>query len=260
MAKILYSFRAISSACAIIFLLAACSTTQRNEPAPSTVSEAIEPSLRQAAREAEASYDYRSAVQHYRALLERHPDDPRLALALARNLRFSGASQAAIDLLAGMAERERSALVLAELGKTYLAADRLGLAMRTLEEARTKAPKNWDIVSALGVAFDYQEQWDKAEAAYLAALTLSPDNPVVLNNLGLSRAQAGNLDGAIEALRQANEQPGAKAQVRQNFALLLALKGDAAAAERVARKDLPPDQSRSNGLYYRSLAMAAKGY
>lgn len=260
MSKILNSFRIVLSASAVAILLSACGTTQNSAPTVTGLSAAIEPSLRQAAREAEASYDYRSAVQHYRALRDRHPDDQRLALALARNLRFSGASQTAIELLNSLAGTERPALVLAELGKAYLAADRLGLALRTLEEAKAKAPKNWEIVSALGVAHDYQEQWDKAQAAYLTALALDPDNPVVLNNLGLSRAQSGDLDGALDALRQANEQPAAKAQVRQNYALLLALKGDVAAAERLARKDLTAEQAKGNGLFYRQLAMGLRGY
>ncbi|MBF0325443.1 MAG: tetratricopeptide repeat protein [Alphaproteobacteria bacterium] len=260
MSKILYSFRAVLSASALAIILSGCGTTQTSTPTISGLSEAVEPSLRQAAREAEASYDYRSAVQHYRALLDRHPDDQRLALSLARNLRFSGASQGAIDLLNSLAGSERSALVLAELGKAYLAADRLGLALRTLQEAQAKAPKNWEIVSALGVAYDYQEQWDKAQAAYLTALAINPDNPVVLNNLGLSRAQSGDLDGALDALRQANEQPAAKAQVRQNYALLLALKGDVTAAERMARKDLTAEQAKGNGQFYRQLAMGLRGY
>ena len=62
----------------------------------------------------------------------------------------------------------------------------------------------------------------------------------------------------IQWYARAADLPAATAQVRQNLALLLALKGDGAEAERLARRDLPPEQARTNGETLRALATAAR--
>lgn len=223
------------------------------------VARAVEPSLRTAAATAEANSDWRGAAQHWGTLHQRRPADPEVTLAYARALRQSGQPQQAADLIQGQLEpAKRPAKLLAELGKDYLAAERLGLATKALEEAVAKAPGDWENHSALGVVFDTQRRHDDAQAAFARALALAPDNPVVMNNLALSQAQAGRLDDAIATLRQALEHPAAGMQLRQNLALLLALKGDAAAAERAAAKDLPPEMSRANTQLFRALAEAAR--
>jgi Flp pilus assembly protein TadD len=147
--------------------------------------------------------------------------------------------------------------LLTELGKAYLAGDRLGLAVRTLSEAAALSPNDWQVLSALGVTEDYQGHYAQAQAAYAKALAVSPDNPVILNNLGLSQAQSGQLAQARATLERAADQPKANSQVRQNLALIRALSGDMSGAERLNRQDLPPDAVRANGAFYRSFNGAA---
>jgi len=219
----------------------------------------VESTALSAATAAEAVSDYRSAASNWEILTRQHPDDPALALKLARALRYSGQVQPSIDVAAGFLERHGpTPALLAELGKDYLAGDRLGLAVRTLRLAAEAAPADWEPLSALGVALDYQHNYPEAQQVYARALALSPDNPVLLNNLGLSEAEAGNLKKAAATLAKAVDQPKATAQVRQNLALIKALSGDTEAAERLARQDLPPEAVRSNGVYYRSLADAVR--
>lgn len=218
----------------------------------------VDPGLRNAAAAAEASFDYQTAASHYATLYERTPDDDALALAYARALRYSGGHATAIAILDDhIARTGAKPALMAELGKANLAADRSGLAVRYLRQAIEGAPGDWELHSALGVAYDYQGRPAEAQTEFKAALELSPDNPVVLNNLALSLAQAGDLEGAVKTLRHAVEQPRASAQVRQNLALLLALDGDPKAAERLARQDLPPDILRENAAYYRILSKPA---
>jgi Flp pilus assembly protein TadD len=243
----------------IPLLLAGCAGATMETAGDDVIARAVEPSLRTAAASAEANNDWKGAAQHWGTLHQRHPEDSSISLSLARAWRYGGQEQQAADLIQGeLARTGRSLGLLTELGKDYLAAERLGLALKTLEEARTKAPDNWDIHSAMGVALDASGRYGEAQAAYGRALELSPENPVVLNNLALSQAQSGQLDMAVETLRRANEHPGAGTQLRQNLALLLALKGDAPAAERLAAKDLPPDMVRTNAGIYRSLAGSAR--
>ena len=222
---------------------------------PAATAANVEPALRQAAMMAERNAGYGEAAQHYAALHSKYPEDKAITLALARNLRFAGNPQQAIAVInSTTAGQSPDALMLLELGKDYLAADQLNLAKPTLERAKTAAPLNWEVLSSLGVVYDYEGQYSLAQQQYDAALFLDPDNPTVLNNKALSLAQEGRLDDAVKIMQTATDQPSASAQARQNLALLMALKGDAAAAERLARKDLPPAVAEANIEYYRSLA------
>jgi len=242
-------------------LVAGCAGGPSGDGAPGNgdMARAVEPSLRAAAAAAEAGGDFKGAAQHWRTLYQHNPDDKMVAELLARALRLSGSGQQGADVMqTTLARTGRDGGLLAELGKDYLAADRLGLAAKSLVEAATLAPLRWDVPSALGIVYDMQGKSTEAAAAYAQALAMSPDNPEVLNNLGLSQALAGKLDAAIATLRHADEQPASGAQVRQNLALLLALKGDPAAAERLARHDLTPDMARANTEIFRSLAQNAR--
>lgn len=224
----------------------------RNENAVAT---AVEPSLRAAAATAEASNDWKGAAQHWRTLYSRHPEDKTIALALARDLRYAGDAPVAADVMQqAIARSGRDPALVAELGKAWLASGRQGLALKTLEEAATLAPDDWDVHSAYGVALDTSDRYAEAQVAYARALVLSPDNPVVLNNLGLSQAMAGKLDDAVATLKKAEDQPQATLQVRQNLALLLTLQGDVAAADRIASRGLPPEMLRNNTAFLHWLA------
>jgi len=215
----------------------------------------VDPQLKLAAMQAEAQNNYLEAAQHYQSLLSRDPDNLDLALGLTRNLRFAGSTPQDIDILNQLiAKHGRTPRLLTELGKSYVSSDQMNLAVPILQEATSLEGATWDSFSTLGVAFDYQGQYDRAREEYTQALLLSPRNPDVLNNLALSQAQSGDLDGAIETLGQATDQASATPQTRQNLALLLALKGDTAGAERLARKDLPKDMADLNADYYRYLA------
>lgn len=239
----------------LIAPLAGCATLSTPGAEDAALAKAVEPSLRAAAVTAEANNDWKGAAQHWRTLYQRAPGDQTITLSLARALRYSGQAQQAADVVQGeLARNGRDARMVAELGKAYLAADRIGLALKSLEEARALAPDDWELHSALGVALDSQARYGEAREAYGRALVLAPDHPLVLNNLGLSQALDGQLDEAVATLTRANEQPQAGMQIRQNLALLLALTGDAAAAERLAAKDLPADMVRTNAGIYRVLA------
>ena len=240
-----------------MLLLSACAggapqSAASNEDA---VAKAVEPSLRAAAATAEANNDWKGAVQHWRTLYSHHPEDKALALVLARDLRYAGEAPVAADLLQQVIARSgRDPALVAELGKAWLASGRESLALKTLEEATVLAPTAWDVHSAYGVALDSAARFAEAQAAYGRALALSPDNPEVLNNLGLSQAMAGNLADAVATLKTAEDQPRASMQVRQNLALLLTLQGDVDAADRIASKDLPPEIVRNNSAFLHWLA------
>lgn len=230
-------------------------TATKADGTPATKPSELDPQIRLAALQAEAQNNYLEAAQHYQSLLTRDPENMEFAIGLVRNLRFGGSTPQDIEILNQLIARSgRTPQLLTELGKSYVSSDKMNLAIPLLEEACAMPGATWDSFSTLGVALDYQGEFDRARQAYSQALLLSPRNPDVLNNLALSQAQAGDLDGAIETLGQAVDQASASPQVRQNLALMLALKGDMIGAERLARKDLPKDLADLNVEYYRYLA------
>lgn len=247
------------AAAALIFSVTACASSKKTQT--EGLEKELETTLVATAAQAEATYNYPEAAESYAKLYAKHPDDLSIALKLARNLRFAGRAQQDIALVTDlMAKSGRTLPLLLELGKAQLSADQSNLAVPTLLEAKTLEPLNWDVLSTLGVAYDFQGNYDKSREAYTQALVASPQNPAILNNLALSQAANGDLDGAISTLQQAVDLPAASAQVRQNMALLLAFKGDAEGAERMARKDLPSAMVDNNSAYYKMLSGAAKTY
>ena len=250
-------YLALSAAVGASLLLAGCLNPPNTQKQAET--KALQSAQLEAARQAEASYNYSDAVGIYRSLYVQDQGNVELGLALARNMRFAGQARNAITVINQIiAKQGRTAPLLTELGKAYLAADQDNLALPALQEAKEKAPNDWEILSALGVAYDYEGEYADAREAYAQALIASPSNPTVLNNLALSQASSGDLDGAIATLQQAVDQPAASAQTRQNLALMLALKGNPDAAERLARKDLPPEVADNNSAYFRMISAATK--
>lgn len=223
----------------------------------SNASKQFDPQLYEAARRAESQNNYIEAAQHYQSLLARDTGNVDLAIALARNLRYGGSGQQAVEIINSLIARDgRTGLLLGELGKAYVSTDQMNLAIPVLEEARGIAPDRWDLLAALGVAYDYESRFPEAQAIYMEAVKMSPNNPDILNNLALSQAQSGDLGGALVTMKQAVDQPSASSQVRQNMALLLALQGDVDNADRWARKDLPREIADENTKYYRYIAGA----
>lgn len=235
-------------------LLAACVT---NLDTPGDSSDTVMSTLMKAAQASQGSYHYGAAAGFYANLYQRNPENREALLGYVRNLRYVGSPERAIGVLRGALENTpEDGELLADLGKAELAAGRPEQAVETLTAAAEFAPDDWRIHSALGIAYDRLEAYEEAMSSYEEALRLSPDNPTVLNNLALSRALAGDLDGGVAVLKRAEALgwPGATLQIRQNLALLHALKGNFREAERLTKSDLPEKIAEHNLEYYQGLA------
>ncbi|TYO88156.1 tetratricopeptide repeat protein [Oceanicella actignis] len=67
-------------------------------------------------------------------------------------------------------------------------------------------PRHWSLFYERGIAYERSGQWDKAEADFLRALELQPDQPLVLNYLGYSWVEMGrNIERAREMIEKAVE-------------------------------------------------------
>lgn len=241
-------------------LLLGCQTTPQDRDEMSAAS--VGAVLRTAAMTSQGSHNYTAAARYYQRLYARNPDDQDVILGYARNLRFAGGADQAINVLhKGLARYPEHSGMRTELGKAQVAAGRNVAAVRTLTVVTQADPGNWQALSALGIAYDLLGDYHSAERSYFGALAISPDEPGVLNNLALSKALAGDLDGGVAILSRLTSGMNVRPQYRQNLALLYVMQGEIRLAERLIKHDLPERLAEQNLAYYRELSpMIARDY
>lgn len=209
---------------------------------------AITASLRETAATAAAAGDHMAAASHYDKLYQRLPEDPDIIIGYMESLRRVGALEDALRI--GRKEfdaHKDTPRFLTAAAKAEIAAGNSDDALRILDAAALKAPRDWEIPSLMGVAHDARNRHAEAQAAYDRALTLAPDQPIALNNKALSLAQMGRIEEAIQLLREhLAKVRGGDPHLRQNLALLYAFKGDVREYEALARIDLPEDMVKRN--------------
>lgn len=233
-------FRRAALAALLSLLLAACATVGAPPDAASDTK------MLRVANGAAAEGDPATAAKLYRELLDRHPKEGGLHLVLGRALLAMGDSEAAIaELATAVTLLPNASAARLALGKAQLARHLPADAIQSFETALTLAPHSAPALNGLGVALDEIGRHGDAQGAYAAARQIAPGDPAILNNLGLSLALSGRYEEAI-ALLSGLVQDGGTPRNRQNLALALALKGDAAASARVARVDLDAGAVASN--------------
>ena len=136
--------------------------------------------------------------------------------------------------------------VLGEYGKALADSGQLAQAKDVLTRAYTPDSPRWDVMSVEGTVADRLGDHASAMQFYRDALKISPGEPGVLANMGLSLALAKQLPEAEQALRQAVASPKADARMRGDLALVLALEGKFREAEQVGLTDLAPEAARAN--------------
>lgn len=127
-----------------------------------------------------------------------------------------------------------------------------------LTQAEAAGQNNWQMLSIIGVTMDSLDQHSGAQDYYRRALALSPDNPKILTNLGLSYALEGKPGMAEETLRKAIAEPGADNRVMQNLVLVLGIQGKFDEAEKVAGTEVPKAMMEANREYFRAMLNPAR--
>ena len=173
--------------------------------------------------------------------------DPVAGVKLAQALRELGQYDQAAQTAEGLLTVQPGNLdAMLEVGRAHIARGHAFYGISALEKARDLAPRDWRPLSLLGVAYQQVRRADDAQAAWAAALSLSPENPDVLTNAAIAHMAGGNVVEAESLLRRAAAQPGASLRVRQNLALALGLRGNLAEAEQILRRDQPPEVADAN--------------
>ena len=128
-------------------------------------------------------------------------------LRTATNLRRLERHDEAVAMLQAMADAapERTDALVA-LGDLYRSRERWldAVAQYDRAVARAQEQASWSLLYVRGIALERAKQWDRAEADFLRALDLRPDDPLLLNYLGYSWTEQGrHLDRAREMIEKA---------------------------------------------------------
>jgi tetratricopeptide (TPR) repeat protein len=142
---------------------------------------------------------------------ERSPYRWNARLARAEALDELGRTAEAVTLLRDLAGERRDRLdALVALGDLYRSDESYAEAAAAYGEAIARVPPGttpqWRLLYVRGIAYERTKRWPEAEADFLKALELEPEQPFVLNYLGYSWVDQGkNLDRAKAMLHRAVE-------------------------------------------------------
>lgn len=213
-----------------------------------------EPSSLRLADRAAAQGDHETAATLYRREFTANPDSVEALVGLGRSYRNLGQSRRGEHALREAASRrENDPRILLELGRTQLADGRATQALKTLDRAQAKAPRDLRIITARGIALDQLSRHDEAQRVYQNGLSIDPTDFALLSNLALSRGLSGAPEAGIEILRELVRSSEATGRTRGNLALLYGLAGREREARATLAVDLDDAAIAENIAYYRDL-------
>jgi tetratricopeptide (TPR) repeat protein len=152
-----------------------------------------------------AGKKYGAAVDAAKSALGQYPNDLRLTRLEAQALRHSGKADQGIALLAeAVTHHADDPLAYVSLAQAYSDAEQGPQAVKVLQDAQAKFPKDDGIAFELGTVLDKQKKFADAESAFRSVLTRDPDNATALNYIGYMLAERGErLDESVTYLKHA---------------------------------------------------------
>jgi len=163
-----------------------------------------------------------------------NPGDLESAIKLASAVRKLGNPGRAVEITrTTRALYPRDPYLNAEYAAALIASERSQEALPILDQGLSTSPSYGRLWSLKGAALDQQERYAEARQHYNRALRITPNDPNVMANLGLSYALAGDAATAEGWLRRAAAAPNASDSVRQNLILVLQLQGKVDEAEKL---------------------------
>lgn len=188
----------------------------------------------------------------------KNPSQLKPALNYAKDLKALGEKEKALAVLQQASLLHGNDPELAgEYGRLALEMEQVGLANQMLTIADNLEKPDWRVISARGTVLAKQSKYAESIPFYERALTLSQNNPTVMNNLAMAYAMTGDAKKAESILRQAIVLPGATPKVRENLALVLGLQGRYDESKAVATAVLNSDTASANADYLKEMVKLA---
>lgn len=152
------------------------------------------------------------AIAVYRSVPKTSPYYWEAQVRVAANLDRLERLDEAVEVLNAMAQQQpEDTVAIISLGDLLRAHKRYAEAAEAYDRALSRVAepeeRHWPLFYARGVALERSEEWARAEADFLRALELHPNQPLVLNYLGYSWVEQGqHLDRALKMIEKAVEQ------------------------------------------------------
>lgn len=201
-----------------------------------------------------------SAVSKWGRTYEKNRQDKAAILGYANALQQNDQiNQSMAVLRSGVIAHSRDREIASAYGKILALNGRFEEALNVLQRAQTPQSPDWKLISAEAAIHDQNGNHKRARSLYHQALKIQPNEPTLLNNLGLSYLLSNELPEAEYTLRKAASLPGADSRVRQNLALALGVQGKFEEAEQVARAELDQRQAEANIAYLRGMLQRGNG-
>ena len=149
------------------------------------------------------------AVEAYRRVPRDNPAFHAAELGRAEALRAAGKDDAAIEVLAQLAQSHAELPVVhATMGDFQRRLENFEQAVRAYDRALdlypSEDPSQWFVHYARGICEERLGDWTEAEADFRTALKLNPEHPQVLNYLGYSLVERSEkLDEALSMIERA---------------------------------------------------------
>lgn len=251
-------------------LLAACDPRPQSELDPQSLLKlfdseegpdvkGVDATLLDSAHQAEEKREYGRALQFYQQLIDKDKENPIYIIGLANSLRQLGQLEEAnhhynrmlklqpdnLDALEG------KGLCLMNTGEPQSAGD-------YFQKVMAKDNKRWRTLNAIGILFVMKDMRKEALAYFVEAQNANPNEPAILNNMGLALALAQQYDQSIATLKQVGDNldknDPQKKRADLNLALVYGLAGDIERAEEVAGRHLKESALNNNLGFYAYLA------
>jgi len=193
-------------------------------------------------------------VSRWSKSYERNRKDRAAILGYSNALSQNGQMPQAMAVLrAGVIAHPKDREISSAYGKVLAMNGRFEEALNVLQRVQRPDTPDWRLMSAEAAIYDQTGNHAKARSLYKQALLIAPEDPSLLNNLGLSYLLSNDLPNAEYTLRKAAGLPGADSRVRQNLALVLGIQGKYDEAIQVAQAELDPQQAKANIDYLRTM-------
>lgn len=196
---------------------------------------------------AQSEADWRKMIEIEGPRYRADPKNAEAALRYGQALRATGqrAQSAAVLEQAAISNPGNRAL-LAAYGRALVDNGNYQQGFDTLGRAHTPDNPDWHILSIQGTALDRLGRHEEARRYYANALSIRPDEPTVLSNLGMSYVLSKQLPQAEETLRRAHAVASSDVRVKQNLALVVGLQGRVSEAETIISAGLPAQEAGEN--------------
>lgn len=193
---------------------------------------------------------WKQAEEAFRAAVQRFPDHPKLRTALGRALVRQGRAAEAVAHFRRVEElTPNSALAAMNTAIALADAARLSEAAEKLREAIAKDPQLSEAHRQLGRVLLELRDLEAAREANLRALTLRPDDPTTLSQLGLLETLSGRAAQAAAWYEKAVAAGAQDAETLFKFGKALVDSGQPEAGLRVLRQALEKSPDHRQALY-----------